>query len=232
LGAAIPESTRLACPSQATAPFPGDTAGPCSSIGRDRELSPPRRPGPWALSPSPLPGGFDIIAKGDPLAPQGFNPVERHTIYPGDPLSVTCVFDSTGVDHVVQAGPTHDHEMCNMYLMVYSTLPHIEMCNDGSVTVADKQPGNLPADGMALPDPYPHWKPPLPADKASGKVRPRAAWGPAFSLRRTTHRRPGRRAGVGWAATGASGPCLEQAKPWAHVFHFWAPELICLLLSL
>lgn len=70
-----------------------------------------------ACSPLPTPG-LDIVAKGDPLAPQGFNPVQRSIIHPGDPLTVTCVFDSSNVDHAVSAGPTHDHEMCNMYLMV------------------------------------------------------------------------------------------------------------------
>ena len=68
----------------------------------------------------PLPtAGFSVVASGDPLKPQGFNPVaKRSTIYPGDPLTVTCVFDSSDKDAPVSAGPTHDHEMCNMYLMV------------------------------------------------------------------------------------------------------------------
>jgi hypothetical protein len=140
------------------------------------------------------------MAKGDPLAPQGFNPVERRTIYPGDPLSVTCVFDSSGVDHPVQAGPTHDHEMCNMYLMVYSTLPHIEMCNDGAGMVSDAQPGNLPTSGVALLDPYPGWRPPRPADKAGGdKVRARA--------------RTGRWEGL-WGAGPRWCPCLCRLGCW------------------
>ncbi|KAI8471286.1 MAG: PHM/PNGase F domain-containing protein [Monoraphidium minutum] len=109
--------------------------------------------------------GLDWLAKGDPLAPQGFNPVARRTIFPGDPLTVTCAFDSSGVDRVVSAGPTHDHEMCNMYLMVYSAIPHIEMCNDGEGIVSDAQPGSLPRGAALLPDPFPGWRPPLPTDK-------------------------------------------------------------------
>ena len=33
----------------------------------------------------------------------------------------------------VSAGPTHEHEMCNMYVMTYSPIPHIEMCADGNM---------------------------------------------------------------------------------------------------
>ena len=39
----------------------------------------------------------EVVAQGDPLKPQGFNPVgEARTIFPGDPLTVTCMFDSSG----------------------------------------------------------------------------------------------------------------------------------------
>ena len=119
-----------------------------------------------------LAAGFESLASGDPLAPQGFNPVQQSTIWPGDRLTVTCDFNSTVQKQSVAAGPTHEHEMCNMYLMVYSNMPHIEMCADGTGLVGDQSPGNLPKQAALVPDPYPLWKPFEPEDKTDdGKVR-------------------------------------------------------------
>lgn len=42
--------------------------------------------------------------------------------------------------HEVFAGSTHEHEMCNMYVMTYSPIPHMEMCADGNMYVS----GTLP----------------------------------------------------------------------------------------
>ena len=62
--------------------------------------------------------------------------------------------------------------MCNMYLMVYSKLPHIEMCADGASMVADTQPGALPRGARAAPDPSQRWRPPAPRGAGhGGKVR-------------------------------------------------------------
>jgi peptidylamidoglycolate lyase len=83
---------------------------------------------------------------------------------------VACDFDSSDKSVTVGAGPTHEHEMCNMYLMVYSALPHIEMCSDGSSMVDERSPGNMPRAAALLPDPFPLWKPPQPTD-AVNKVR-------------------------------------------------------------
>jgi hypothetical protein len=123
------------------------------------------------LAPGGGPPRNETLAKGDPLAPQGFNPVAPRVIHPGDRLTVTCTFDSSGVDHPVTAGPTHDHEMCNMYLMAFSKIPHIEMCSDGSGLVSETQPGSLPAPPLAklAAAPAGGWGPPKPDDK-SGEV--------------------------------------------------------------
>jgi peptidylamidoglycolate lyase len=122
-----------------------------------------------------LPGRGHVVASGDPQKPQGFNPVQSQVIWPGDHLTVACDFDSSDKSVTVGAGPTHEHEMCNMYLMVYSALPHIEMCSDGSSMVDERSPGNMPRAAALLPDPFPLWKPPQPTD-AVNKVRRRAAY--------------------------------------------------------
>eukprot|EP00878_Enallax_costatus_P000444 GHUV01000535.1.p1 GENE.GHUV01000535.1~~GHUV01000535.1.p1 ORF type:complete len:875 (+),score=241.60 GHUV01000535.1:368-2992(+) len=113
-------------------------------------------------------GKGDIIAVGDPQAPQGFNAVQSSVIWPGEHLNVVCDFDSSGKTAAVAAGPTHAHEMCNMYLMVYSAIPHIEMCNNGASLADERSPGNMPRAAVLLPDPFPLWKPPKPQDDIKG----------------------------------------------------------------
>ncbi|KAF8067346.1 pam-b [Scenedesmus sp. PABB004] len=115
-------------------------------------------------------GHGHVVASGDPQQPQGFNPVQPQVIWPGDRLTVACDFDSSDKTVAVGAGPTHEHEMCNMYLMVYSPLPHIEMCSDGSSMVDERSPGNMPRAAALLPDPFPLWRPPKPADKLNGSA--------------------------------------------------------------
>ncbi|KAF6260690.1 PHM/PNGase F domain-containing protein [Scenedesmus sp. NREL 46B-D3] len=115
-------------------------------------------------------GTGHVVAAGDPQKPQGFSPVEPQVIWPGDRLTVACDFDSSGKSVSVGAGPSHDHEMCNMYLMVYAALPHIEMCNDGSSMVDERSPGNMPRAAALLPDPFPLWKPPRLTDAANKSV--------------------------------------------------------------
>lgn len=113
-------------------------------------------------------GKGDVLALGDPQAPQGFNPVTSSVIWPGEHLNVVCDFDSSMNTAAVTAGPTHAHEMCNMYLMVYSAIPHIEMCNDGTGLADERSPGNMFRAAVLLPDPFPLWKPPKPQDDING----------------------------------------------------------------
>lgn len=112
--------------------------------------------------------GLDVLANGDPQMPQGFNPTPKSTLYPGDRLTVTCDFDSSNMTRAVQAGPTHQHEMCNMYMMVYSRIPHLSMCDDGAVSGLDDRPGTMNGRGKFLTDPSPQWQPPR-ADSKSGE---------------------------------------------------------------
>jgi len=111
------------------------------------------------------PGPGDIIASGDPLKPQGFTPVKSKTLWPGERLTVGCEFDSSDKSSVVVAGSDHTHEMCNMYLMVYSSVAHIEMCSDGTSLVDELSPGNMPHSASLQKDPFPLWKPPQPDSK-------------------------------------------------------------------
>jgi hypothetical protein len=114
---------------------------------------------------------MERLASGNPQAPQGFNPVTHHVLWPGDRLTTTCDFDSSKQTDVVRAGATHTNEMCNLYMMVYSSLPHLEMCSDGAGVVGDGSPGNIPLGGALLPDPYPLFKPFDPNAKLAGVRR-------------------------------------------------------------
>lgn len=115
-------------------------------------------------------GPGDLVAVGDPQLPQGFYSTKAKTIWPGEHLTVGCEFDSSNVSHTVMAGSDHVHEMCNMYLMVYSAVSHIEMCSDGNSLVDELAPGNMPHSAALLRDPFPLWKPPKPEAKLQ-KVR-------------------------------------------------------------
>lgn len=53
-----------------------------------------------------------VVAKRDPQLPQGFTPIaEELTIWPGDRVTMTCVYDASGSDRLVVAGSTHNDEM-------------------------------------------------------------------------------------------------------------------------
>ena len=52
--------------------------------------------------------GLEIVGQRNLQLPQGFVPVTRSTIYPGDRLKVTCDFDSTSRTSLTMAGGTHN----------------------------------------------------------------------------------------------------------------------------
>lgn len=107
----------------------------------------------------------DMVAIGNPQLPQGFYSTKAKVIWPGERLTVGCDFDSSNMTQVVHAGSDHNHEMCNMYLMVYASVAHIEMCSDGTSLVDELAPGNMVHAAKLIRDPYPLWKPPTPATK-------------------------------------------------------------------
>jgi hypothetical protein len=57
-----------------------------------------------------------------------------------------------------------------MYLMVYGSVAHIEMCSDGTSMVDELAPGNMPHSAQLVRDPFPLWKPPT-TDAKLKKVR-------------------------------------------------------------
>ena len=87
------------------------------------------------------------LCRGDPQLPQGFTPLRQHLhIRPGDTLKATCMFDSSQMKQQVNAGATHNDEMCNLYLMLYSQLPFFMACY-GSSQVDRHGMGGIPAEG-------------------------------------------------------------------------------------
>ncbi len=60
------------------------------------------------------------LAKGDPQWPQAFYPTSSaFDLKDGDALVGRCTY-SNNEDRVVHAGPSHNDEMCNIYLMYYT----------------------------------------------------------------------------------------------------------------
>ena len=87
------------------------------------------------------------LCENDPQLPQGFTPLKEDIlIRPGDTLKATCMFDSSGVTKAVNAGATHNDEMCNLYLMLYSQLPFFMACY-GSPQVERHGMGGVPEGG-------------------------------------------------------------------------------------
>jgi len=86
------------------------------------------------------PGKPVRVLERDPQLPQEFELLSEKgtslTVSAGDALRVTCSFDTTNETAVVNAGFGASHEMCNMYVMVYSDEPQYLSClgsNDGSM---------------------------------------------------------------------------------------------------
>lgn len=69
---------------------------------------------PCPIAPLVCAAGLERVGERSPQLPQGFVPVARSVIYPGDKLKVTCDFDSTNRTTPTMAGGTHNDEMCNM----------------------------------------------------------------------------------------------------------------------
>ncbi len=87
------------------------------------------------------------LCERDPQLPQGFAPIKDNIlIRPGDTLKATCMFDSSAVHSPVNAGATHNDEMCNLYLMLYSQLPFFMACY-GSPQVDRHGMGGIPPAG-------------------------------------------------------------------------------------
>ncbi|KAL0044814.1 hypothetical protein WJX82_010409 [Trebouxia sp. C0006] len=102
------------------------------------------------------------LCERDPQLPQGFAPIKDNLlIRPGDTLKATCMFDSSAVHSPVNAGATHNDEMCNLYLMLYSQLPFFMACY-GSPQVDRHGMGGIPPAGRVELDMHASWQPPGP----------------------------------------------------------------------
>jgi hypothetical protein len=67
-------------------------------------------------------GEWSFIAKGNPQWPQAFYPMKKEVIIvPGDTVAARCSYNTTGHDSPVKIGATSGDEMCNLYLMYYTT---------------------------------------------------------------------------------------------------------------
>lgn len=83
------------------------------------------------------------VVEHSPQLPQGFTPVSDIVFWPGQKLQATCQFNSTERDDVTWAGATHHHEMCNLYMIMWSELPVFINCYD-NFTAVDYHGAGLP----------------------------------------------------------------------------------------
>jgi hypothetical protein len=96
------------------------------------------------------------MASGNPQLSLGMNGITGQVILPGDRLLVACEFNSLSMD--LNSSAVND--TCSMDLMVYSALPHSEVCQaDASTLFYENSPGNMQRSATLLPDPYPLWRP-------------------------------------------------------------------------
>ena len=93
-------------------------------------------------------GSHNRVCEHSPQLPQGFTPVSNITFLPGQVLEATCDFDSTERTEVTHAGSTHHHEMCNLYMMMWSELPVFMTCS-GQGTWSDAASVELHGPGVA-----------------------------------------------------------------------------------
>ena len=115
--------------------------------------------------------GLETLAQRNPLLPQAFVPLNSSVILPGDKLKVTCDYDSSSVSTPTRAGMTHNDEMCNMYMMVYSWFPFINFCA-GALNTGDNRPGTMSQSSKFVLDPSTSsfWSPPDPSLPPLGEM--------------------------------------------------------------
>ncbi|XP_071964723.1 probable peptidylglycine alpha-hydroxylating monooxygenase 1 [Antedon mediterranea] len=93
------------------------------------------------------------IGRQDPHKPEMFYPIEKNmTIEYGDILAARCTMVND-MDKTVFTGATSDDEMCNFYMMYYTsgTLPDIDNCFRGEKFHWQNYFKNIPSDASNLP---------------------------------------------------------------------------------
>jgi hypothetical protein len=164
----------------------------------------------------PAAGNSHVMASGDPQLSLGMNGITGQVILPGDRLLVACEFNSLSMD----ANSSAVNDTCAMDLMVYSALPHTEVCTaDASTLFYESSPGNMKRSSTLLPDPYPLWRPLQYTSILSNQVRlgaaaaaAAAAWVPGVK-RSSCRRKPLAALAVQKAA--ADG-CWKAGYSWVH----------------
>ena len=102
-----------------------------SASGKDGKLSP-----------------LESVLKYNPQRPQSFHPIEPPLPFrPGDTLRQYCTYDSRNYTRAITSGQTTEHEMCNLYLLVYSEVPVIFWCIDREEWINVHAVGGLDAKG-------------------------------------------------------------------------------------
>ncbi|TNN08191.1 Peptidyl-glycine alpha-amidating monooxygenase A [Schistosoma japonicum] len=73
-------------------------------------------------------GPAQLLGRANPQLPQAFYPLKQLDsefdaveVGENDIIMARCVYDSTSKTHNVGMGPTHDDEMCNLYIMYHSS---------------------------------------------------------------------------------------------------------------
>jgi len=177
------------------------------------------------------------VAGRSPQLPQGFTPLATPlTVWPGDRMSVTCMFNTSAVGHAVHAGATHADEMCNLYLMAWGALPGFGTCVDAGPAAADRRgPGGVGTSLRAVPEPASSFPPGLragpggppprsgpppvgggaegkPAD--GGGAADGAAVSSAAAAGAASARGLGQATGVAWAGNGTLLVLHRAGRPW------------------
>lgn len=89
-----------------------------------------------------VPGGWEQLAKGNPQWPQAFYPTDSvHAIKPGDVVAAQCTYNTSGTFRDISMGNTHNDEMCNLYIMFYTTDDNTYFgCWDDRLRIAQQLP--------------------------------------------------------------------------------------------
>jgi hypothetical protein len=107
------------------------------------------------------------MAKGDPQWPQAFYPTDNVIdIKDGDTLLGSCTYHNDG-NKYVYAGPTHNDEMCNIYIMYYTDNSDDVMgvCSGNTYPTLEKA---IPADAEEKPAPLASFNNADDKDKTNG----------------------------------------------------------------
>ena len=83
----------------------------------------------------------ETVVSGDPQVPHYFEKDrERHELKLGTDWEVTCSYNTQQANQTVYVGKGANNEMCNMYLMVSSSVPYTSNCYGGFNSMIQNNP--------------------------------------------------------------------------------------------